>query len=116
MKIIKTLDLLNYDNRPVMQLAMPDGSTLHITLPNKSLITRLMRFKDTISEMQESSEPEAVLNEMYDLAAKLMSCNLKNRVITSEELSGEDGISLEFLTIFFKEYFDFVNSITNSKN
>jgi hypothetical protein len=53
---------------------------------------------------------------MWDLAARLMSCNRNWRKITPEDLRKKYKLVEDDLVVFFQEYVDFIQRIENAKN
>jgi hypothetical protein len=56
------------------------------------------------------------IGEIYDLAARLISCNRDFLKITGEELRDKYRMDLESAVIFFSAYLDFINDIIKEKN
>lgn len=53
---------------------------------------------------------------IFDLAARLMSCNRNMRTITPEQLRTTFHLVEEDLVVFFEAYVTFVRGIENAKN
>lgn len=53
---------------------------------------------------------------MFDLAARLMSCNRNMRTITPEQLKTTFHLVEEDLVVFFEAYTNFVRGIEHAKN
>ena len=53
---------------------------------------------------------------MWDLAARLMSCNRNWRKITPEDLRKKYKLVEDDLIVFFEEYVGFVSRLENAKN
>ena len=115
MKIARSLNLLNYDNRPVMSLTLPNGEKLNLTLPTKGLISKLTGISQLL-EGADENDADSVLESIYELTAQILSCNINGRVITKEFLESEEGLDFEQVLIVFQEYKEFVNGVKESKN
>ena len=53
---------------------------------------------------------------VYELAAKLLNCNLDGVTTNAEELAVKYEMNMEDLTMFFTVYMDFLEEIKNAKN
>ena len=56
------------------------------------------------------------VQSIYDLAARLISCNREGIHITASELLGKYRMTLESAVVFFSAYMDYISAITNQKN
>ena len=56
------------------------------------------------------------VQSIYDLAARLISCNREGITITASELLGKYRMTLESAVVFFSAYMDYITGITNQKN
>ena len=118
----KTLDF-NKVNRPVLQLIMQDeGRTvIKVSCPTKELVAELNATLPSLNRILTEDDANVVpdrdtLADVYDLAARLISCNRSFITVTAEELSGKYRMDLESLLIFFGAYTDYITEITNAKN
>lgn len=112
----RVLDL-NTVKRPTLDLTLQDvdRTTLRLTTPTEALVDELKGLKAEDLENLKTGDREAVEN-IYDLAARLISCNREFIKITGDELQGKYRMDLETAAIFFVAYLDFINEVGNQKN
>lgn len=102
-----------------------DGSTYERTIlvgmPKKRIFSALlnmqeaMDLKNDAQTAQEKREAdERIINDLYDLTAKILSNNLKGETITTEWV--EDQLTTEELKEFFAQYVKFVNGEATNPN
>ncbi len=111
----KVLDL-NSVQRPTLDLTLMDDNKtmLRLGMPTESMVNELQNMQPELKKM-ETGDRDAV-ELIYDLAARLISCNRDHIKVTAEELRTKYRVDLESLLIFFSAYLDFINEITNEKN
>lgn len=110
---------LNFNQlqRPILELTMmdKDQTVINVTTPTMDLLeeleTALPQFEDTAKEGNK-----AAVQAIYDLAARLISCNLSFIPVTAEELRTKYRMGLDYMQVFFSAYMDFVSGIYNQKN
>lgn len=102
---------------PILEVELPDeGCTvLHITLPTVELQEELVAKNSQISGLLEGGSKEQ-REGMFDLAARLMSCNRDWLKITPEELRRKYNLDTEDLVLFYNRYVEFVTRTENAKN
>ena len=107
----KALDF-NTLKKQIFTITLPDENKtkLLITVPDKKTFTEFVELKKSISEIDE----ENVLDELYNMVAKIMSHNKAGKKITGKYLS--NILDFEDISFFIQEYTDFISGITNSKN
>lgn len=112
----KVLDF-NALTRPTLPLVMRDDRKTEITLiaPTEGLVEELQSMAPHMAGALSASEQEAI-PVIYDLAARLMSCNTAGLQVTAEDLRGKYRMNLEALIVFYNVYMDFLTEITNAKN
>lgn len=102
-----------------------DGSayerTILVGMPKKRIFSALlnmqeaMDLKNDAQTAQEKREAdERIINDLYDLTAKILSNNLKGETITTEWV--EDQLTTEELKEFFAQYVKFVNGEATNPN
>ena len=103
--------------QPTLPINMNDAEETLFTLtsPTVELVERLEANKDVMIATFKKGDREC-LDEIWNLAADLISCNREGRKTTAEELKGRYGMSYQMLFAFFTAYFEFINSIDNAKN
>lgn len=112
----KTLDFNSY-RRPTLLLRMKDENQtkIHVTTPTVELVEEL---RANLVELQTAlTGQDAVASRaVYDLAAKLINCNLDGVETNAEELATKYEMNLEDMTMFFTVYMDFLEETKNAKN
>lgn len=102
---------------PVMPVILSDDAQtrLNVVAPTLDLIEELRANLPKLQEVfkEESEENRAAL---YDLAAKLLSCNRNARHFTGADLRDVYRMDIEDLVLFFSDYSDFLSEIKNAKN
>ena len=109
-----------YFNRhrpPVLPVELPDekGTLIKITPPTVDLQEELRDYADelnTLLDGDDISQRAAI----YDLAARLMSCNRNMRTITAEQLRTVYNMDEDDLVVFFHVYVNFLQELENAKN
>lgn len=112
----RTLDL-NTAARPTLELTLQDEArtTLKISIPTEGLINEVQQLSPDMLDIIQTGNKEGI-EAVYDLAAKLMSCNRDFITITAAELRDKYRMDLESAILFFSAYMDFITEITNEKN
>lgn len=107
---------LNNVQRPTLELTLMDEArtVLKIKTPPESMIQELQAMQSELPKL-ETGDLDAV-GLIYDLAARLMSCNRDFIKVTPEDLRGKYRVDLESLILFYSAYLDFINALTNEKN
>ena len=113
--MMKTLDF-NVIESPKLQLVMRDEAktTVNVVCPTEGLMEELEKVQPRLAAAAQGNAESTRL--AYSLAAKLISCNLEERIFTVEELRGPCKWGLESLIIFYTHYIDFINGIAEQKN
>lgn len=110
---------LNFRNfaQPTLPINMNDAdeTLFTCTAPSVELVERLEANRDAIIAVFEKGDRES-LEELWKLAADLISCNREHRKVTVEELKGKYGVSYEMLYAFIVAYGEFIDEIENAKN
>jgi len=103
---------------PTMVLLLKGNSevVVHITAPTYDLIAELERSKIVLQSILDGNKTERTQQALYDLAAKLISCNDDDFHVTARELLVDYGWSIKAIGKFFEKYQAFIESIENEKN
>lgn len=106
----KTFDF-NKRKKGFLTVTLPDNkkTVLLVGNPTKKITSELMSLYDSID-----SENENVIDDLYDICAKIMSRNKGGIEITKEYI--EEILDIEDVTLFISSYSDFISSIYNEKN
>ena len=115
MATTKVLDL-NSAQRPTLELTMmdEDRTLLRVKTPPENMIQELQNMKDDLAKL-ETGDRDAVAM-IYDLAARLLSCNRDFIKVTVKDLRGKYRVDLEALLLIYSAYLDFINALRNEKN
>lgn len=107
---------LNTAKRPVFTLTLMDAeeTTLHVKVPSMDLFKELQASASELDKLNEG-DPETV-DMVYDLTARLLSCNREHITLTPDELRGKYNMELEDLLLVFSGYMGFLTDIANEKN
>lgn len=102
---------------PIWAVEMPDkeGTILHIIPPTVDLQEELRASAGDFNALLTGGDDDKRA-ALYDLAARLMSCNRNMLKITPEDLRKMYHIDAEDLVEFFQGYVDFIKGIENAKN
>ena len=113
------MNALNFNRHrpPILPIEMPDedNTVIHVTLPTVELQEELRASKGDLTALLTGGNDEK-REALFDLAARLMSCNRDMLKITPEQLRKVYHLDAEDLAVFFKEYVDFIKGIENAKN
>ena len=111
----KVLDL-NSVQRPTLELTLQnDERTLfRVSTPSEGMIEELQALIPELSKLEAGNRESVAM--IYDLAARLISCNRDYVKVTAAELRGKYRMDLESAILFFSAYMDFITEITNAKN
>ena len=111
----RVLDL-NEVQSSFMDLTLRDKerTVVHLDIPTEGLISELQNMQEDLDRMKTGDRP-AVL-AIYDLMARLVSCNLDYFTVTGEELPRKYGMNLVLALQFFSAYMDCVEELANRKN
>ena len=102
---------------PIWAVEMPDkdNTVLHIVPPTVDLQEELRASASDFTALLDGGTDEKRA-ALYDLAARLMSCNRNMLKLTAEDLFKTYHIDVEDLVEFFHGYVDFIKGIENAKN
>lgn len=112
----KTLDF-NSVQRPTLVLTMKDQekTKIRVGTPKESLIEELQTLSAELEEILKKGDGDSI-QAVFDLAARLISCNRDYIKVTAEDLRDRYKMDLEDLIIFFSAYLDFIGEMQNAKN
>lgn len=103
--------------QPTLKVTMNDvdETVFKLTAPSVELVERLEANQDTLLAIFKKGDRES-LDEIWQLAADLISCNREGRRVTVDDLKGRYGMGYEMLFVFLEAYGEFVNEIEEAKN
>lgn len=104
---------LNKIKKKTITVTLPDEkeTTLIIGTPTKSIMDEFIALQETIDESENQAE---VMDELYDVCAKIMSRNKQNIEITKKFVS--DNMDFEDVIVFIKTYSEFIQEVSDGKN
>jgi hypothetical protein len=107
---------LNSVKRPTLVLTLMDDdrTVLHVKTPTEDMVSELQSMQDDLRKL-ETGDRNAVAM-IYDLAARLLSCNRDYIRITAEDLRKKYRVDLESLILVYSAYLEFINGLANEKN
>lgn len=112
---MRTLDF-NTIERHTMRLVMQDEAKTAYTVvtPTEGLVEELEAMSPHLAGLSKGNAESTRL--AYELAAKLISCNLEGKLVTANELRGPYKWGLDHLIIFYYSYWEFIDEIGKQKN
>jgi len=112
-------EVLNFNRHrpPILKVEMldDDNTVLHIVPPTVDLQEELRTKAADLNAMFTGTDEEKRAG-MWDLAARLMSCNRNMLKITPELLRTTYRLDEEDLVVFYEAYAGFVRRIETAKN
>jgi hypothetical protein len=113
------MNALNFNRYrpPVLPVEMRDDdrTVINVTLPTVELQEELRATAREMTALLTGGDEDQRV-AIWDLAARLMSCNRNMRKITPEVLRKDFRLDEEDLVVFFRFYADFLNGTENAKN
>lgn len=95
--------------------------TICVGMPKKRVFSALMDMQEIMDKREEAQTAKErneanreIIDELYELTAKILSNNLKGETITTEWV--EDQFATEELKEFFAQYVKFVNGEASNPN
>lgn len=89
-------------------------TVVHLDLPNEALINELQNMGPEIEKMKTGTQ--TAVKGIYDLAARLINCNLDYFQTTGDELLRKYSMNLVLTMQFFSAYMDCIAELSNQKN
>lgn len=94
---------------------------IQVGMPKKRVFSALMDMQEIMDKRDDAQTKEEkneanreIIDELYDLTAKILSNNLKGEIITTEWV--EDQFSTDEIKEFFAQYVKFVNGEAANPN
>lgn len=105
----------NRHRPPILRVPLAEDMVLHVTPPTVDLQEELRaRLPDLTALLSQDNND--MREALYDLAARLMSCNRNLRRITAEDLRNTYELDEADLAVFFDEYAGYLTAIERAKN
>jgi hypothetical protein len=95
-------------------LADEKQTTIMIGTPTKSVMDDLLAMRSALEDVESDDVDADVMNDLYDVCAKVMSRNKGGVTITADHLA--ECLDFEDIMIFFNAYMEFVGEIADEKN
>lgn len=111
----RVLDL-NSVQSSIMDLVLQDANRTKVRLdfPTEELVRDLEALAPELPKLEKGDRESIAM--AYDLAAKLINCNLDDFKATGQELRTKYRMNLLAAVTFFGAYIDFLNSLEKQKN
>lgn len=111
----RVLDLNNVQQY-FMDLTLQDAArtVVRLDIPQEALVSELQSMGPELEKVKNGDQNS--VNIIYDLAARLISCNLDYFRVTGQELREKYGMNLYSAIAFFSAYMAFISELANQKN
>lgn len=87
------------------------STTIMVGLPTKAILTELIDLNSRVKAVDNDFD---ILDELYEVCAKIMSRNKAGMKITREFI--EDTLDFDDIVIFLRDYTSFISEVVSSKN
>ena len=109
--------VFNRHRPPILPVEMMDEqNTVINVMPPTVELQEELRARLTDLNVLMNGDDEEKREALFDLAARLMSCNRNMRKITPEQLRKTYRVDEEDLVVFYNAYAEFLTEIENAKN
>lgn len=98
--------------KPTLPIKLPDDTIVHVYTPSKRMLEELLNVKDQLDGATQN-DPDSI-NQLYDIAARLMSNNKTNRQMTGDDLGAM--LDVGDIVTFFRVYTEFISELSTAKN
>lgn len=107
---------LNTVQRPTLEVTLMDEARtlLRVTTPTEAVVREFEALLPELGKIQRGDR--SAVDLIYDIMARVLSCNRDFIKVTPEELRGKYRMDLETAIIFMAEYNKFIDGIQNEKN
>lgn len=107
--MVNTLDFTK-SKKQYLTIKFVDGITIMVGTPTKKLLDEFIHLQAELSGLNEAED----LTMVYEVCAKLLSCNKAQVPITTEYL--QDQFDIEDIATFINGYMEFLKVILSQKN
>lgn len=104
--------------KPTLPIILHDATgdrRVRVTTPTLDLMEEIRSNLPALQELLEGASDESK-EAVFDLAARLISCNRDGLVVTGPELLDKYDLDEDDLTVFFSGYLDFIEGLARAKN
>ena len=111
----RVLDL-NTVQSSIMDVTLQDKdrTLVRLDFPTEELVRELEAMVPELNKLEKGDR--TAINMAYELAAKLINCNLDYIKVTAQELRTTYRMSLLSAVTFFSAYLDAIHALENEKN
>ena len=111
----RVLDL-NTVQESLLDITLRDDArtVVHLDIPSEALINEMQNMGPSLKNLEKGDK--AAVEAIYDLAARLVSCNLDGFKVTGPELLHKYGMGLVTTLAFFGGYMGAIDALTKEKN
>lgn len=112
----KILDL-NALDQPILEVKLKDNerTIFRLTTPTTKLVEEFIAAKTEIGAIVKTKDAEKI-KKLYELTAKVISCNADYITVTAEELRDKYRVEFGDLVVIFAAYLDFIKEFNSAKN
>lgn len=106
------------NRKPTLPVTLRDAEgarRVRVTTPTLDLMEEIRGNLPALQALLEGASDES-REAVFDLAARLISCNRDGLTVTGPELIDKYDLDEEDLTVFFSEYLDFIEGLAGAKN
>ena len=106
------------NRKPTLPVTLRDAEgarRVRVTTPTLDLMEEIRANLPALQALLEGVSDES-REAVFDLAARLISCNRDGLTVTGPELIDKYDLDEEDLTVFFSEYLDFIEGLAGAKN
>lgn len=102
---------------PILKVPMLDAeeTVFHVVPPTVALREELRARIGDLNALLSGGNAE-IRATLFDLAARLISCNRNMKEVTAEDLRKVYGLDEEDMVVFFHAYADFMSELEHAKN
>lgn len=98
--------------KPTLPIKFPDNSMIHVYTPSKRMLEQMLDIKDQLDGAARN-DPDSI-NQLYDIAARLMSNNKTGKQIAADWLG--EMLDVSDIVTFFRVYSEFIAELSAAKN
>lgn len=107
---------LNCMQSSIMDVTLQDEArtVFHLDIPTEELVQEFEAMLPELDSLKKGDRQ--AVNNIFEVAAKLISCNLDFITVTAAELRGAYRMNVISALNFFSAYMDALEALTNEKN
>ena len=98
-----------------VKLADEKNTTLLVGTPPKAIMDKITQLQADFNDMTDEDKTNGeIMDDLYDVCARIMSCNKAGVKISAEYLG--NLLDFEDIFLFFNAYVGFIEEISTAKN